>query len=72
MATFQVFLSRDYIVDIEAENRREAAECAEFFVSGGLDASTEKEQKRWNFRILRIEPTVNEAFEIHDILNDAQ
>jgi hypothetical protein len=69
MATFQVFLTRDYIVDIEAKNRREAAECTEFFVSGGLDASTEKEQEHWNFKILQIRPTVNEAFEIHEVPN---
>lgn len=70
MKTYQVFLTRDYIVDIKAPNEREAAECTEFFVSGGLDASTEKERERWNFEIVRIKPVVNDAFEIHEIPGD--
>jgi hypothetical protein len=40
MKKYQVFLTRDYVIEIKAENKTEAKECSEFFVSGGLDAST--------------------------------
>ncbi|MFN0159562.1 MAG: hypothetical protein ACKVRP_15980 [Bacteroidota bacterium] len=70
MKTFQVFLTRDYVVDVVANNREEAAACAEFFVSGGVDSSTEEEQEHYSFKIQRIKPVVNEAFEIHEIVND--
>ena len=71
MATFQVFLTRDYIVDIEACDSRDAAECTEFFLSHVLDASTTEQQKHWKFKILQIKPALNQAFEVHEIPNDA-
>lgn len=71
MKNFQVFLTRDYIVDIQADSQREAAEYAEFFIAGGFDASTEDERRLRNFEIVRIKPVVNEAFEIHEIPENA-
>jgi hypothetical protein len=69
MKQYQVFLTRDYIVEINAKNKEEAKECVEFFVSGGLDASTIEERNHHNFEIMRINPVVNEAFEVNEIKN---
>jgi len=49
MKKFKVMLTRDYIVEIKANNEDDAKECAEFFVSGGLDASTIIDQQKYNW-----------------------
>ncbi len=67
MKTLQVLLARNYVIDIEAKNQREVARCVELFVSHGSDASTEKEQKQYRFKIVQIDPRVNEAFEVHEV-----
>ena len=69
MKRFNVFLTRDYAVEIRAENEMEAKECVEFFVTGGLDGSTDEERKHYNFEIERIKPITNDAFEIEEIQN---
>lgn len=70
MKTFQVLLTRSYIVDIEAENSKEACECAEFFIGDPRDASTEDHRKQYNFRIHDIEMTMNEAIEAEEVTDD--
>ena len=70
MNKYRVLLTRDYVVEIKALNKDEAKECSEFFVSGGLDASTEKERERYNFEITRIKPIINDAFEVEEMTND--
>ena len=67
MKKFKVLLTRDYIVEINAENENDAKECVEFFVSGGLDASTKIDQEKYNFAIERIKPITNHAFEVEEI-----
>ena len=69
MKKYRVSLTRDYVVEINAENETEAKECTEFFVSGGLDASTEKDRERYKFEIERIKPVVNDAFEVEEIID---
>ncbi len=67
MKKYKVLLTRDYIVEIKANNENDAKECAEFFVSGGLDASTIIDQQKYNFQIERIKPVTNNAFEVEEI-----
>ena len=67
MKKFKVLLTRDYIVEINAENENDAKECVEFFVSGGLDASKKIDQEKYNFEIERIKPITNHAFEVEEI-----
>ncbi len=67
MKNYRVALTRDYIVEIQAENWKEAKECVEFFVAGGVDVSTAVEKDRYKFEIKRIKPVVNEVFEIEEI-----
>ena len=67
MKKFKVLLTRDYVVEINAKNEEDAKECAEFFVSGGLDASTKDDREKYNFAIDRIKPITNDAFEVEEI-----
>jgi len=69
MKKFKVFLTRDYVVEINALNEEEAKDCVEYFVSGGVDESTIQERERFHFEIERIKPIVNEAFEVEEIKN---
>ena len=66
MKKYRVLLTRDYIIEINAVNEIEAKECSEFFISGGLDASTEKDRSKYNFEIGRIKPIRNDAFEVSE------
>jgi len=61
MATYQVGLSRIYVVDIEARNEWEAARLAEFFL-GFHDSSNESEREEYDFEIKKIDMVENEAF----------
>ena len=70
MKKYQVLLTRDYVVEINAKNKKEAKECVEYFVSGVSDVSTLQERKRYNFSIERIKPTINDAFEIEEITHE--
>lgn len=70
MKKFKVLLTRDYIIEINAANEKSAKECAEFFVSGGLDDSTKLEREKYNFEIQRIKPITNDAFEVEEITNE--
>jgi hypothetical protein len=67
MQTYQVLLHRDYIINIDAENEKEAMSFAEFFIAGEKDASTEKECEQHSFRINEIEMVTNDAFEVEDV-----
>ena len=67
MKKFKVLLTRDYIVEINANNENDEKECVEFFVSGGLDTSTEIDRQNYNFEIEQIKPITNYAFEVEEI-----
>ena len=64
---FQVSLTRDYVVEIKAQDELDARQFTEFFVTGGLDGSTQVERDHYNFEIERIKPIVNEVFEIEEL-----
>lgn len=66
MKRYKVLLTRDYMVEIKAQNEEEAKECVEFYVSGGLDESTEVDRQKHKFEIERIKPITNDAFEIEE------
>ena len=70
MKNYRCALTRDYIVELKARSKKEAKECVEFFVTGGLDASTLEERKHYSFKIERIKPVVNEVFEIEEIKHE--
>ena len=67
MKTYKVLLHRDYIVNIDAKNEDNAKSLAEFYITGGKDASTEKEREQHSFRINEIEMATNDAFEADEV-----
>ena len=62
MPTYQVGLSRIFVVDVEARNEFEARRGVEFFL-GFHDSSNESDWDEYNFRIGKINMVQNEAFE---------
>ena len=67
MKKFIVHLTREYIVQIEANNEDDAQTYSSLYVSGGLDESSESIRKQNNFEILHINPTLNDAFSVEEI-----
>ena len=70
MTRYEVFLSRTYIVHIEAKNDEEACQNVEYYLGHCEDLSRENERKRDNFLIEKIKPAINEAFWVKEISKD--
>ncbi len=64
MPTYQVIMSRGYIVTIDAESKEDATSLTEFYI-GYFDGSSDADRKKFNFRIQDIEKTVNDAIEVN-------
>lgn len=67
MKKFTVHLSREYVVQIEANNEDDARNFTELYVSGGFDESSEVTREQNNFQIRHIKPTLNEVFYVEEI-----
>ncbi len=67
MKKFTVYLSREYVVQIEANNEEDAQNFSALYVSGGIDESNETTRKQNNFQIHHIKPTLNDAFCVEEI-----
>ncbi len=67
MKSFQVSLSKSYLVKIIAKDKTNAKRIAEFFTGDISDISNENNRKKYKFSIEEIECTVNEAFEAEEI-----
>ena len=63
MKSFQVSLTKSYLVNINAESKEDAKRLAEFFTGDITDSSDENYRKEYKFSIEEIECTVNEAFD---------
>lgn len=69
MKSFQVLLTKSYLVNINAETEDGAKRCAEFFTGDIQDISDLNNRKEYKFEIEEIECTINEAFEVKEITN---
>ena len=58
---YKVLLHRTYLVEIISPNEYEAKRNAEYYVGDPKDVSTKYERTEYNFKIRRLEMTVNEA-----------
>lgn len=67
MKTYNVALSRAYIVTIEAENEEKACRYAEYFLGDCSDLSTSKDRQEYKFSIKEIEPTINDAIDVEEV-----
>ncbi len=61
MKTFQVILTKSYVVTVNAENERQAKHAAEFYTSDIYDISSDKDKRIFNFSIEDIECKMNEG-----------
>ena len=67
MKTFEIVLTKSYMVLVTAENQTDASQLVEFFTSDIQDISTENDRKNLNFTIQDIDCKVNEAIECREI-----
>ncbi len=64
--TFQVAITKSFLINVDAENEKLALELAEFFTSGIEDLSSENDKKKHNFTITEIEHTYTQTQIISD------
>lgn len=69
MKKFQVFLTREYVVEIEAESEDLAGQYSELYVSGGEDDSKKRIFNDHKFNIIHIRPTLNESSNIQELVD---
>ncbi len=63
MKTYQVSLTKSFIVTVTAETHEKARRACEYYTGNIQDISTSLNRKKDNFQIETIECTVNEAFD---------
>jgi len=67
MKTYQVVLTKSYLVNVNAETEEQARRACEFYTSDIQDISTEENRKKEKFLIEDLECTVNETFDSMEI-----
>lgn len=67
MKTYQVALTKSYLVSVSAETKEQARRACEFYTNDIQDISTIENRKKERFLIENIECTVNETFDCHEI-----
>ena len=68
MKTFEVVLTKSYIVRIKTENEKKAKEYSELFTGDIQDISSIDYRKKFNFEIEDIDCKLNESFEVQEEL----
>ncbi|MFW0858681.1 MAG: hypothetical protein AAGB97_00605 [Dehalococcoidia bacterium] len=68
MKTFEVVLTKSYIVRIKAESEKKAKEYSELFTGDIQDISSIDYRKKFNFEIEDINCKINESFEVQEEL----
>lgn len=67
MKTYQVVLTKSYIVTMKAENAQKAKNLAEFYTGDIQDISTHQARKEQSFEIEQITCGMNEGFDVKEI-----
>ncbi len=67
MKTFEIILTKSYVVRVTDENQTDASQLVEFFTSDVQDISTENDRKNHSFTIQDIDCKVNETMECNEI-----
>ena len=70
MKTYQIALTKSYIVTVNAETKEKAKRCAEFYTGDVQDISTDEDRRNLNFSIEEIDSKINESLEAEEIKND--
>lgn len=67
MNTYKVSLSRLYNVIVDAQNKEDAKQAVETFLSSSKDISTKRDKLEYDFKIKEIDMTLNDVFEVEKI-----
>jgi len=67
MKTYQVVLTKSYLVTVNASTKEHARRVCEFYTNDIQDISTVENREKEKFLIENIECTVNESFDCHEI-----
>jgi hypothetical protein len=67
MKTFEVVLTKSYIVKIHAKDEFKAKEYSEFFTNDIQNISTHSDENKYAFKIENIDCKVNEAIEVNEL-----
>ena len=67
MKTYNVELTKSYIIKINAKNENEAREFCELFTGDIQDISTSEDKECLNFEIKDIECKMNQTYEVDEI-----
>jgi hypothetical protein len=68
MKTYDIVLTKSYIVRIKANNEHDAKEFCELYTKDIQDISTHEDKIRFNFEIENIECKVNQTYGVEEIL----
>lgn len=67
MKTYQVVLTKSYLVSVSAKTKEQARRVCEFYTNDIQDISAIEDRKKEKFLIKDIECTVNETFDCQEI-----
>jgi len=67
MKTYQVVLTKSYLVTVSAKTKEQARRVCEFYTNDIQDISTIENRGKEKFLIEKIECTVNETFDCREI-----
>ena len=67
MKTYQVVLTKSYVVTVNAETKEKAKRFAEFYTGDIQDISTDENRRKSNFSIEEIDSRMNESLEAEEI-----
>ena len=67
MKTYQVVLTKSYLVIVSAETEEQARRICEFYTNNIQDISTKENRIKEKFLIENIECTINEAFDFMEM-----
>lgn len=67
MKTYQVELTKSYLVTVRAKDKTHARRMCELYTDDSRDISTLENRKKEKFQIENIECTVNETFDCQKI-----
>ncbi|MCX7997414.1 MAG: hypothetical protein N3A69_00495 [Leptospiraceae bacterium] len=68
MQEYEVYLTKTYVIKIQAESREKARTYCELFTGDIQDISTNSDRESYKFQIENIECQINEAFEVNELL----
>ena len=67
MKTYQVVLTKSYLVSVSARTKKQAQRVCEFYTNDIHDISTIENRKKEEFQIENIKCTMNETFDCREI-----